>query len=67
MTTASGLHGQIHQGRLRASRLSKKSKKGMATPKYEIDLVRTRLRTAEKHYKLSYEQVTQKDKAHDRA
>jgi phage-related protein len=45
----------------------KKSKKGAATPKHEIDLVRTRLKTAEKHYKHNYEQVTHKDMANDRA
>lgn len=29
----------------------KKSKKGRATPKSDIDLVKTRLKTAEQHYK----------------
>ena len=29
----------------------KKSKKGIATPKPDIDLIRTRLRAAEEHYK----------------
>ena len=50
----------------------KKSKKGTATPKHEIDLVRTRLKTAEKHYKQHYEQQqqhqsAQRDTANDRA
>ena len=30
----------------------KKSKKGIATPKPDIDLIKTRLKTAEEHYKL---------------
>jgi phage-related protein len=33
----------------------KKSKSGRSTPKTEIDLVRSRLRDAEKHYKDTYE------------
>ena len=32
----------------------KKSRKGIETPKYEIDLIRTRLRAAEVHYRETY-------------
>ena len=32
----------------------KKSKKGIATPKHEIDLIRARLRTAEAHYQQNF-------------
>lgn len=32
----------------------KKSKKGIATPKHEIDLIRDRLRRAEAHYREHY-------------
>ncbi len=32
----------------------KKSKKGIATPKEEIDLVKKRLKAAEEHYKENY-------------
>ena len=32
----------------------KKSKKGIATPKHEIDLIRDRLRRAEAHYREYY-------------
>ena len=32
----------------------KKAKKGIATPKREIDLVRRRLAAAKEHYKASY-------------
>ena len=34
--------------------LQKKSKKGIATPRYEIELVRARLRRAEEHYRSHY-------------
>jgi phage-related protein len=33
----------------------KKSKKGISTPKEEIDLVKKRLKAAEEHYKENYE------------
>ena len=33
----------------------KKSKKGIATPKLELDLIKQRLKTAEQHYKDTYE------------
>jgi len=32
----------------------KKSKKGIATPRHEIELIRTRLRRAEEHYRSHY-------------
>ncbi|CAN7764054.1 addiction module toxin RelE [Ensifer sp. NM-2] len=32
----------------------KKSKKGIATPKHEIDLIKQRLRDAEEHYRLNF-------------
>lgn len=32
----------------------KKAKRGVATPKYELDLVRRRLRTAERHYQRTH-------------
>lgn len=32
----------------------KKSKKGIATPKHEIDLIQARLKRAEEHYKENY-------------
>ena len=32
----------------------KKSKKGIATPKYEVDLIKQRLKTAEEDYKVHY-------------
>ena len=34
----------------------KKSKKGIATPKHEIELIKKRLATAEKHYEEHYEE-----------
>lgn len=45
----------------------KKSKRGKETPKNDLDLVKTRLKTAEAHYKRTYEQVTRRDVANDRA
>ncbi len=33
----------------------KKSKRGRATPKHEIDLIRMRLKRAEQHYRSNYE------------
>jgi phage-related protein len=33
----------------------KKSKKGIATPKQELDLIKTRLKAAEEHYERTYE------------
>ena len=44
----------------------KKSKHGIATPKHELDLIKQRLKTAEKHHKETYEQVYRKDAAHER-
>jgi phage-related protein len=44
----------------------KKSKHGIATPKHELDLIRQRLKNAEKHYKMTYEQIHRKDEAHER-
>ena len=32
----------------------KKSKKGIATPRHEIDLVKSRLKRAEEHYRMNY-------------
>ena len=32
----------------------KKSKKGIATPRHEIDLIRARLKRAEEHYRTNY-------------
>jgi phage-related protein len=32
----------------------KKSKKGIATPKHEIEVIRARLKTAEAHYQENY-------------
>ena len=32
----------------------KKAKKGIATPKHELDLIETRLKRAEEHYKANY-------------
>jgi phage-related protein len=32
----------------------KKAKKGIATPRHEIELIRTRLKRAEDHYRLNY-------------
>lgn len=43
----------------------KKSKRGIATPKLELDLIKRRLKTAEQHYKATYEQ-RHKDQAHGR-
>ena len=34
--------------------LQKKAKRGVATPKYELDLVRRRLRAAERHYRRTH-------------
>ena len=34
--------------------LQKKSKRGRATPKPEIDLIRSRLKTAKQHYRANY-------------
>ena len=36
----------------------KKAKKGIATPKHEIELVRTRLKRAEDHYRATYQART---------
>ena len=36
----------------------KKSKRGIATPKHEIELVRTRLKRAEDHYRTKYRAET---------
>jgi phage-related protein len=44
----------------------KKSKRGVETPKHELDLIRHRLKTAESHYKATYEQVHRKEASHDR-
>jgi phage-related protein len=38
----------------------KKSKKGIATPKHELDLILTRLRRAEEHYRDNYEKVSKR-------
>jgi phage-related protein len=38
----------------------KKAKKGIATPKHDMDLIHHRLKTAEAHYKQTYEQVERK-------
>ena|ERR1700733_15184347 len=39
----------------------KKSKRGIATPKREIDLIRSRLKDAQEHYKQHYEQADKKE------
>jgi phage-related protein len=44
----------------------KKAKKGIATPQHELDKIKRRLKTAEEHYKRTYEQPSQKDAAHER-
>ena len=36
--------------------VKKKSKRGIATPKPDLDLIRTRLKIAEQHYRLYYEE-----------
>ncbi len=33
----------------------KKAKKGIATPKHEIELIKARLRRAKEHYRMNYE------------
>lgn len=40
----------------------KKSKNGVSTPKFEMDLVRQRLKVAEKHYKLNFGRQTVRKK-----
>jgi phage-related protein len=45
----------------------KKAKRGSATPKHELDLIRKRLKTAEKHHSQHYEQVHRREVANDRA
>jgi len=39
----------------------KKSKQGIATPKSDIDLIKTRLKGAEEHYKDNYKKRDGKD------
>jgi phage-related protein len=42
----------------------KKSKKGIATPKPDIDLINTRLKAAEEHYRLMYPVKTKQERSH---
>jgi phage-related protein len=44
----------------------KKAKKGIKTPQHDIDLIKTRLKAAEAHYKENYEKAKPKDIAHER-
>ena len=38
----------------------KKSRKGIATPQHELDLIQARLKRAEEHYRDNYEKVSKK-------
>lgn len=42
----------------------KKSKKGIATPKPDIDLINTRLKAAEDHYKQTYSVKAKQERSH---
>jgi phage-related protein len=44
----------------------KKSKKGNATPRPDIRLLRIRLTNAERHYRATYEKVERKERSHER-
>jgi phage-related protein len=45
----------------------KKSVSGIATPKPDMDLIKTRLSLAEKHYKENYGRKTRKEQRNDRS
>ena len=44
----------------------KKEKRGIATPKSDLDLIRSRLKVAKTHYEENYERVERKERRNDR-